>query len=431
MEEIFIPATGMTMEDAELISWLKQPGDAVKAGDPIATVETDKATVDITAETDGVLDDHLVDGGATVSAGAVITRVLHKSSEAGTADGPSPSPADQPRSWSPPEPTPAEPTSPAVLSTEIPATADPAPAVATSEAGAEESSSTARRRPHKLSPRKRREARERAEAAARNGADEDETAASPTQLTLPKSNAPAVTPRAPVTHQPVAPVPVSASSAGVPGGTPQRTDAVARAVAESWSAIPHFAVSREIDVTGMLLYLDQIRSSGVMASVTDLLLRASATAWSAVQYGGPDLIGLSVATPRRVINVAVRGAATRPLGELAAQRAAVVDRARRGLLKPDDLATSPVTVSNLGTHNVDWFTGIVPVGQLGLFTIGRARNTVQLINGRVVNRQMMWVTANLDHRAFDGADAAELLGAFATACTITLTDPSTPREGLT
>ena len=413
MEEIFIPATGMAMEDAELVAWLKQPGDAVAAGDPIATIETDKVTVDIEAETAGVLGAHLVEAGTVVGAGVVITRVLHDgdapeaAAPAAAAAGPEPAPpAPAPAQPAPAAPAAAANPVPPPQAAPVPPPAAPAPASQPAPAASEPpvavprsqgvDAATGSRRPHTLTPRQRRELRERnaAAAAPASGAlvSSPETAGAPAEL-----------------------------------DGPRKADAVAKAVSESWSTIPHFAVSREIDVTGMLLYLDQVRASGTRASVTDLLLRAASRAWNTVRPGGPDRVGLSVATPRRVINVAVPGVAQLSLPELTERRASAVDRARRGLLKPDDLQASPLTLSNLGTHGVDWFTGIVPVGQTALLTVGRARETVQIVDGRFAARTMMWATVNLDHREFDGADGAVLLEAFARACSITLNDPLAQR----
>jgi pyruvate dehydrogenase E2 component (dihydrolipoamide acetyltransferase) len=393
MEEIFIPATGMAMEDAELVAWLKNPGDAVAAGDPIATIETDKVTVDIEAETAGILDVHLVDAGSVVGAGVVITRVLHEGDAPASANPAPASLAPAPASPAPAAPAPAPvPAAPAPPSEPAPAVAAPEPPVAApgSQAGA---AAPGARQPHALTPRQRREARERREAEAL------------------------------AATAPAPPVPLLAGEPGSALDPSRKSDAVAKAVAESWSTIPHFAVSREIDVTGLMLYLDQLRVAGTRASVTDLLLRAAGRAWATVRPGGGDRIGLSVATPRRVINVGVAGVLDASLPELVERRSAAVDRARRGLLKPDDLQASPLTLSNLGTHGVDWFTGIVPVGQSALLTVGRARETVQIVDGRFAARTMMWATVNLDHREFDGADGAVLLEAFARACSITLNDP--------
>lgn len=386
MEEIFIPATGMAMEEAELLQWLKQPGDTIAVGDPIATIETDKVTVDIEAETAGVLDAHLVTAGTLVAAGVVITRVLQPGETATAAPD-----ATEPTAPTVPDPAVPEPAAPEpTVQPVAEPVAEPTPAPATVD-----SVSPNARRPHTLTPRQRREKRER-EAAAAAGS-----------------------------------VPAQPAAAAAPAperGSDRSSTAVARAVSDSWSTIPHFAVSREIDVTGLFTYLADIRATGLKASLTDLLLQAAARSWATVRPGGTGGVGLSVASPKRVINVSVADAASGDLASLVQRRQVAVERARAGLLKPDDFAPVLVTVSNLGTHGVDWFTGIIPMGQHALFTIGRARNVAQLVDGTLSNRRMMWVTANLDHRELDGADGAHLLEAFAVACSITLNDPSDPRS---
>lgn len=76
MEEIFVPALGMAMEEATLVEWLRQPGDAIAAGDLIAVIDTDKSTVEIEAETAGTLGPHLFEAGSTVPVGTAIAHVL-------------------------------------------------------------------------------------------------------------------------------------------------------------------------------------------------------------------------------------------------------------------------------------------------------------------------------------------------------------------
>jgi pyruvate dehydrogenase E2 component (dihydrolipoamide acetyltransferase) len=208
---------------------------------------------------------------------------------------------------------------------------------------------------------------------------------------------------------------------------PVPEDAVARAVTESWRDVPHFAVSRDIDVTGLAQYVQGLRVTAPQISLTDVLLAAAGRAWQRLRPGAPSGVGLSVATSRRVINVTVGDAGDADLAALASRRRSAVERARRGMLSPRDFAPCEVTVSNLGTHGVDWFTGIIPHNQLALLTIGRARETVQLAAGVPIARTSLWVTANLDHRYLDGVDGAQLLEDFAAACALTLGDPSRDR----
>jgi pyruvate dehydrogenase E2 component (dihydrolipoamide acetyltransferase) len=76
MEEIFIPALGMAMEEATLVEWLRQPGDAIASGDIVAVVDTDKSTIDIEAEADGTLGPHLFEAGTSVPVGVAIAHIL-------------------------------------------------------------------------------------------------------------------------------------------------------------------------------------------------------------------------------------------------------------------------------------------------------------------------------------------------------------------
>jgi pyruvate dehydrogenase E2 component (dihydrolipoamide acetyltransferase) len=82
VEEIFVPALGMAMEEATLVEWLKQPGDPIDAGDAVAVVDTDKSTIEIEAETAGVLGQHLFEVGSAVPVGVAITHVLSETDSA-------------------------------------------------------------------------------------------------------------------------------------------------------------------------------------------------------------------------------------------------------------------------------------------------------------------------------------------------------------
>lgn len=353
MEEIFIPATGMAMEDAELVEWLKQPGEDIAADEPVALIETDKATTEVVATSGGVLSEHLHPVGARVAAGQAIAYVLAPGETSPLADGPAAS----------------EVANSAASQTEA---AAPSPAAATA------------RTPHTESPRQRRLHREAETAPVPVPVPDDRTAV-------------------------VADRPASDRSE-------RARERIARAVGESWTTIPHFAVSREIDVTDLLARLPDRRRSAPLVSMTDLLLRALARSWSIFRAEADPSIGISVATDRGVINVTVPGAATTELVELAARRRTAVDRGRRGQLTASDLMTSSVTFSNLGTHGVDWFTGIIPIEQLALVTAGRARRAVVVKDDGFCIRDVMWVTVNLDHRYLDGADGAKLLEMFVAEC---------------
>jgi pyruvate dehydrogenase E2 component (dihydrolipoamide acetyltransferase) len=353
VREVTIPSVGMAMTEAVLNAWLKNPGDSVVSGEAIAEIETDKSSLDLESPSDGVLGRHLVPAGANVPVGQVIVRVL--------------------------EPGEAEPYDNAGL----PAAAEP---IADIGAEAAEAARTGPedRVPHTLSPRKRRELREQAEAAAQ-------------------------------------------AASGRKGS--RFRAAIAEHVSESWRTIPHFAVVREIDARSVNQALAAMRGNGLPATATDLLLRALALAVTAEGEGTGDL-GLAVATPDGVVIPVIADVPSLGPEALAAARAAAVTRAREGRLSARDLAAGPVaSLSNLGGYQVDSFTGIIPAGQKLLLTTGTIADRPVAVDGQVMVRPSFAATLNVDHRHFDGDHAARILAALQVALDQSITWAAT-REKL-
>jgi pyruvate dehydrogenase E2 component (dihydrolipoamide acetyltransferase) len=352
VREVTIPSVGMAMTEAVLNAWLKNPGDSVAAGEAIAEIETDKSALDVESPGEGVLGRHLVSPGASVPVGHVIVRVLEPGEiEPHDSDGPHAPAAD------------AEVAAVAAVA-EVAAVAAPGARDETVRAG------PADRVPHSLSPRKRRELREQAEAKAQAGS-------------------------------------------GQRG--PRFRAAIAEHVSESWRTIPHFAVVRRVDAASVRTSLATMRGNGLPATPTDLLLRALALAVTAEADTAGD-IGLAVATPDGVVIPVVAGVPDLGPAALVAARAAAVARAREGRLSAGDLAAGPVaSLSNLGGYGVDSFTGIIPAGQKLLLTTGTITDQPVVVDGLVTVRPSFAATLNVDHRHFDGDHAAKILAAFQSA----------------
>ncbi|HJY65970.1 MAG TPA: 2-oxo acid dehydrogenase subunit E2 [Streptosporangiaceae bacterium] len=343
MREVTIPSVGMAMTEAVLNTWLKNPGDSVAVGEAIAEIETDKSSLDLESPSDGVLGRHLVSAGASVPVGQVIVRLL----EPGEIE---PHDNDVPRAA-------AETAADAGVAVAVPGARDE-----TVRTGPED------RVPHTLSPRKRRELREQADAEAQ-------------------------------------------AASGRRGA--RFRAAIAEHVSESWRTIPHFAVVRQIDARSVHESLAAMRGNGLPATVTDLLLRALALAVEADTAGD---IGLAVATPDGVVIPVVAGVPGLGPAALVAARAAAVARGREGQLSARDLAAGPVaSLSNLGGHGVDSFTGIIPAGQKLLLTTGTIADRPVAVDGLVTVRPSFAATLNVDHRHFDGDNAARILAAFQSA----------------
>jgi pyruvate dehydrogenase E2 component (dihydrolipoamide acetyltransferase) len=212
------------------------------------------------------------------------------------------------------------------------------------------------------------------------------------------------------------------AASGIPADAPAPTERfralIAAKVSESWREIPHFSVTREIDAEPMLATLEMLRASHTEPSstLTDLMLRALALALRERGDESGD-VGLAVATEHGVVIPVIKNVLDLDAWALSAARSAAVERARGGRLSQQDLEATPSsTLSNLGAFGVDQFTGIVALGQTSLLTVGRAAPRATVDDARnLAVRTSFTATLNADHRTIDGAAAAELLAAFATA----------------
>jgi pyruvate dehydrogenase E2 component (dihydrolipoamide acetyltransferase) len=356
VQDVTIPALGMAMTEAIVTHWYKEPGDAVTAGEVIADIETDKSSVELESPAAGVLGAHLVPEGGAVAVGAPVTQILDADGADLLAGPPVVPPQD---AAAPAGAGGSPPDDPVTLPRAMPS----APA----------------RAPHALSPRKRMLARLAAEADAA-----------------------------------VAPVP-----APVPARSGRR-GAIAEQVSQSWRTIPHFAVQREVDASEADSSLAALRAREPHATYTDLLLRAFALAVRSVSLStgaaGADTggdMGLAVATGDGVMMPVIPRVADLAPSALVAARRAAVRRGREGRLAGYDLTSAPVaSLSNLGGRGVDAFTGIVPVGQLLLLTVGRVAARPVAIEGRLAVRPTLIATLNVDHRYLDGDQAADVIEAF-------------------
>jgi pyruvate dehydrogenase E2 component (dihydrolipoamide acetyltransferase) len=363
VEEIFVPALGMAMSEAVLLAWLKEPGDAVEAGEVIAEVETDKSVLEISASAAGRLGAHRVAAGESVAVGTTVTVVLAEGESEPAPSGPSAAAG-----------TAAQATAAGTGAPAAPVTAAGSPPAATAGAGPPRDVPShdvpPGRAPHRVSPRQRRLAALAEQAA---------------------------------------PPAAAGSSPADPQDSSWRGP-IARQVSRSWSEIPHFAVARDIAAGGVTDRLaGEMPAGGVRVSVTDLLVRALGR--SLARYGSSD-VGLAVATRHGVLLPVLADVAGRKLSEIAALRHSAAERARNRRSTEEDSRTPLVTLSNLGTHGVEWFTGIIPLGQRGLLTTGTLAQRPVVKDGRLSVAWQLTAILNVDHRVWDGLDAAELLSDF-------------------
>jgi pyruvate dehydrogenase E2 component (dihydrolipoamide acetyltransferase) len=393
-----MPRLSDSMEEGTIIKWLKQPGDEVRVGDPLADIETDKATVTYEADESGFVQIVAAEG-ATLQIGATIARLLD-SADAAKAEA---APAA--------EPVPVPPT----------AAAEPARGTSAPPAGAVPVSAAPPATGRvKASPVARRIAGELGvalESIAGSGPDGRIVKADVLAASEGVPGAPAG-----------GPAPSAGDAAGAKGevvvSEPTRTQAlIARRMASAKATIPEFQVTVEVDADPALELREQLRNTASpLPSVNDLIVKACALALRAhpnvnaayvdghfERYSRIN-IGVAVASEGALVVPTVFDADRRSLIEIAAQTRRLATQVRDGSVAPADLSGGTFTVSNLGMLGVARFTAVINPPQAAILAVGAASpRPIARADGSIVVRRIMEMTLSADHRIVYGAAAAEFL----------------------
>ena len=369
--DVVMPKLSDTMEEGKILRWLKKPGDAVRVGDVLAEVETDKADMELEAESAGVLSKILVEEGGSAAVGQKIAQLADGGSaaEAKTESKPAKAEAKPVQAEAKPVGTPSRP--------------------------------------------------------AKAAADVESPARGPRPVVPPR----------PTSTRPLGPRPQASSpQRSVPAPKPppgagreelskiRRT--VARRMAESKREVPHFYMTAEIDMTqcaSLKAQLGVVRSD-VAVSYTHLLLRGVALALEQhprinARYAGEDAVefsdgihlGIAVALDEGLIVPVLHDCQTKDVFAIAEQARALVERVRAGKAEGGDLSGGTFTVSNLGMYPIDEFAAVINPPQAAVLAVGSLAERPVVHEGSVVARQTMRVTLSSDHRVIDGAEAAQFL----------------------
>ncbi len=201
--------------------------------------------------------------------------------------------------------------------------------------------------------------------------------------------------------------------------------AIARRLTESKSTVPHFYVVADARMDALLTMRAELNGDGdAKVSVNDLLVKAAAGAFRRVpeanatwadsairRYESVD-IAIAVAIDGGLLTPVLRGVDRLSIGGVAAASADLVDRARRGRLKQEELEGGSFSISNLGMYGVKEFTAIINPPQSAILAVGAAAPRAVVEDDRIVSRRVMTVTLSADHRVIDGAVAARWIAAF-------------------
>ena len=390
---VVMPALEMAQETGKLIAWRKKEGERVIKGEPLLEIETDKAVMEIEAPADGILAGIKASAGADIPVGQTIAWIV--------APGEKPPAENQAAEAAPAARAKTE------QSTVAAVTARPAePTTASSS---------------KISPKARRLAKELGVniAALRGSGPGGEILASDVEIASSNTTSPA---GKSVPEKKVGKVEVPTSLGRL----------MAERTTQSWTTVPHFFVSREIEAGALNEYRQRVaaeveRVRRVRVTHTDLLVAVVSrlllkhprlnASWSAEGIRLHDRVnmGVAIAVNDGVVAAVIPNAHVADLAEIAAQRRDVAERARAGKLRPSDIADATFTISNLGMYQVDAFTAIISPPQAAILAVGAIADRVVAVEGKPVVRSMMTLTLSCDHRVADGARAAMFLNDLAAA----------------
>ncbi len=428
--ELKMPALSPTMEEGTLAKWLVKEGDKVASGDLLAEIETDKATMEFEAVDEGVIAQLVVaEGTEGVKVGAVIALIQGEDEEAPAK------PAA--RAETKPEPK-AETKVETAAKTEAPARASaPASAPAASAVPAPAASGDR----VKASPLARRLAQAQGiDLAQVSGtgpggrivkADLGGAAkAAPAAASVSGAQPAAAAEPAAATKPAVAPAPVVAND-DIPHEVVKLSNmrkVIARRLTESMQQSPHIFLTVDIVLDPLLKLRGQlntaIEASGVKLSVNDLLIKALAKALievpecnvsfagdTMIQYKRAD-ISVAVAIPGGLITPIIKGADSKSVGTIAAEAKDLAQRAKDGKLQPNEYQGGTASISNMGMFGIKQFTAVINPPQAMIMAIGAGEKRPYIIDDALSTATVMSATGSFDHRAIDGALAAQLMQAF-------------------
>ncbi len=412
--KVHMEALSPTMEEGQLVKWLKSEGDDVSNGEIIAEIETDKATMELVARGDGLLRKILLGEGGTAPVGAVIAVIAGADEDIGefvSGDGAAAAGAAataEPETKKAAEESPPEPESSTPPTAEEAAPVSPPDeAPATEEGDRIKASPLARRLAEEEGVELRdvagsgpggRIIKRDVERAAREGVPAAAPAAAAFQLS-------------------------EADYEDVPLTQMRKT--IAKRLVESIGPVPHFFLTVDVDMSRAVAARQRINAmlerDGIKVSFNDIVLKATAMALKKhpdcnAHWRGDHVrrfnrvhLGVAVAIDDGLITPVVRDAHLKGLSQISPEVRELAGRARDKKLKPDEYMGSTFSVSNLGMFGIEEFTGVINPPEAGILAVGAVEERPVVIDGRIEARPMMKITMSCDHRVIDGAQGSRFL----------------------
>ena len=399
---VYMEALSPTMEEGRVAKWHKREGDAVKAGETLAEVETDKAVMDLVARADGVLRQVAVAEGQTVPVGSVVAVIAAPGESVGASV---PTPASAPSGKGT-----RETGNVAIATAPAPVPVAPPPAVPADATRV------------KASPLAKRIAKEA-------GVDlKLVTGSGPGGRVIKRDLENAATVTASPPPFPVSRVPLPERPEGAYQDVPltQIRKTIAKRLATSLGPIPHFFLTSEVDMERAAEAREALnkqlgdRGAGKV-SFNDIVIKATAlalvkhracNAWfreDHIRYWNEVHIGMAVAVEDGLITPVIRNADGKSLAAIGREAKELADKARSRRLQPPEYTGATFSVSNLGMFDIDQFTAVINPPEAGIIAVGSIVQKPVVLDGQVTARRRMRLTMSCDHRVIDGATGAAFL----------------------
>ena len=410
--ELKMPALSPTMEEGTLARWLVKEGDMVKSGDILAEIETDKATMEFEAVDEGTISQILVaEGTDGVKVGTIIAMIAGEDEAATPA--PAPKPVAKPAAAAPAKAA----TAPVAAPAATPAP-QPAPKPATSDRVI-------------ASPLAKR-------IAEQKGIDLTGMQGSGPNGRIVKADLEGSAPQAQAataTAPLVTAAPIQLGDIQTPHEVVKLSNMrkiIARRLSEAKQTIPHIYLTIDVQLDALLKLRTELNASlasrGIKLSVNDMLIKALGLALVQVpkcnvSFAGDQLImyqradiSVAVSIPNGLITPIITGADGKAISAISTEMGQLAARAKDGKLQPHEYQGGTASLSNMGMYGIKQFDAVINPPQSMIMAIGAGEKRPFVVNDSLQIATIMSATGSFDHRAIDGADAAQLMQAFRDLC---------------
>lgn len=392
--KVIMPKLSPTMEEGQIARWLKKEGDKVSMGEPLAEIDTDKATMEMQALANGVLRKILIQEGQSAPLGQLIAVIGEPNEDIESVLSEAPKKEAAPKE---PAPTPAPAPAPAPKEEPVPAT-NGQPVTHTDSGRIIVSPLAAR-------------------MAADQGLDLRSIQGSgPNGRIIKRDIEAALT-------KPKAPVAVASTSGYRDEPVTQIRQTIAKRLVTSIGPVPHFFLTVDIEMDRAAEMRESIKAldPDLKISINDIIIKVTAAALlqhpqvnasfqdKFIRYYEHADIGVAVAIEDGLITPVVRAADQKSLSQIAAEVRELAERARSKKLKPEEYTGATFSISNLGMFGIDEFTAVINPPEGGILAVGAMTPKPVVRDNQVVVRQIMRVTMSCDHRVIDGATGAKFL----------------------